>query len=123
MKVLLLYRRTMATLLRITTKGFPFCRLQDNQALPELPLAVLAKVLQHVPLQQRMQHCALTCRAWCTAADMATTTINRGCLPSKKLQSLSSWLKQHGKQLSSLGVASRWDAALPLPSWHCQLQV
>jgi hypothetical protein len=76
------------------------CRLQHNMAAQQLPTAVLASVLQFVPLKQRLLECALVYKAWSAAAAAATSTISlkRECVP----KSLEAWLRKHGGAVDSL---------------------
>jgi hypothetical protein len=97
--------------------------------LPQLPEDVLARILSHVPLQQRLGSCSLASRAMhAAAAAAATDAIQHNTL---KLQSsadaLSAWLQQYGSQaLKRLEIDTpdfiNCKVKLPLP-WHCLTQL
>jgi hypothetical protein len=84
---------------------------------------VLVLVLQHVPLSERMQSCALTCRSWHAAANQATTSITRSAEPEQQLQlayrvawSLPGWLFSHGNSLHiDVGFSREWQVHMRLP--------
>lgn len=72
---------------------------------------ILALLLQHVPQQERLQRCALTCRSWRAAANQATSSIRRSTDAEQQLQaayrvawSLPGWLSSHGRGISSLHI-------------------
>lgn len=66
----------------------------------QLPTAVLAQILQCVPLQQRLLGCALVCKAWAAAAVAATSSISlkKSYVPN----SFAAWMKKHGSKVGSL---------------------
>ena len=72
---------------------------------PELPAALWAQVLQHVPLQQRLSRCALVCKAWAAAAAAATVDIKVQLFGDEKLAALQSWLHRHSGHLCSFKLA------------------
>lgn len=81
-------------------------------AAAQLPIAVLARILQRVPQQQRLSACALVCNAWAAAAAAAThsitTEVSRTDL--NVVPSFEAWLQHH----DSLDVRGRWSK-LELP--------
>jgi hypothetical protein len=87
-----------------------------------LPAAVTALILQHVPLQGRLT-AATVCQSWAEAAALATSSIKHRALPAPKLTGLQSWLQQHGQQLTTLELCIKGapdKAVLQLPEL-CQL--
>lgn len=75
-------------------------------SISKLPTAVLAQILQqHIPLQQRMQSCAVVCSTWAAAAAMATTKIDLQLTPAK-VPALHAWLGsgQRAQQLVSFAL-------------------
>jgi hypothetical protein len=80
-------------------------------SISRLPDAALVQILQHVPLQQRMQSCALVCSTWAAAAVMATTKLALPLAPAT-VPALQAWLKsgQRAQQLVSLKLErpDRW---------------
>jgi hypothetical protein len=103
---------------------------QSTSAADQLPGALLARILQHVPLQQRLASCALVCKSWKPAAAAATdklsltvqqpgsksaATEGPAADPSSismtarqpeesclELSGVTAWLQQHGSNLNSL---------------------
>jgi hypothetical protein len=99
-----------------------------TKQLPQLPEDVLARILSHVPLQQRLGSCSLASRAMHAAAVAATDTIQHNTL---KLQysanALCAWLQQYGSQaLRGLEIDApdfmHCYVKLPLP-WQCLTQL
>ena len=83
-----------------------------------LPEALTAQILQHVPQQQRLQQCALACKAWASAAALATSHIEQKFKPGQDISAFESWLQQHAGQLESLQLSNEiWGEkhALQLP--------
>jgi hypothetical protein len=68
-----------------------------------LPAPVLAKVLQLVPQEQRLQHCASVCTHW-KAAGVSIEILR---LKNNKLPALQSWITQHAQQLVSIHATHR----------------
>jgi hypothetical protein len=97
------------------------------QGLLDFPLAVLARVLEHVPTQQRLSQCALVCQHFAAAAAIATNSISicnrRRCygssctgrhrLPDSKLPALQAWTQQHAGQLVSISFCGKHQLQLP----------
>lgn len=69
--------------------------------LSDLSVALTSQVLRHVPQQQRLTHCALVCRAWASAAAVATIHVERELTASTQ-SAIQDWLQQHAGQLLSL---------------------
>lgn len=96
-------------------------------SINHLPAALLAQILQHVPLQQRLRDCAVVCTAWAAAAALATSRIRTGFCHSKtaswnhqKQASLEAWLCKHGRGVQQLSVSHyHYDGKLR----HLQLPV
>lgn len=75
----------------------------DPPAVLSLPIALLAKVLQHIPLHQRLSSCALVSRELSAAAAVGTVHIAVANLPSgPRITALESWISKHGQQLQRL---------------------
>lgn len=83
---------------------------------PELPTVLLAQVLQHLPLQQRLKHAWLVSKAWQAAACAATTELQCSVKPGTAA-ALQAWISKHAAQLVSLNLSagSRGDVLLNLP--------
>jgi hypothetical protein len=80
------------------------CQIATPSQLPE---HVVAQVLRHVDLQQRLAFCSLVCRAWRAAAAAATSgvAVNTNKDGSQlKLQRLEQWLITHGAAVTQLTV-------------------
>lgn len=92
----------------------------------DLPQSLISRILQHVPLQQRLCSCALVCSTWAAAATAATSIITVQLLPGQ-LTDLQSWMKQHGQSLQQLEVNKkhtfRLDPARSVPEQQLQLQL
>jgi hypothetical protein len=64
---------------------------------------MLVRILQHVPLKQRLTRCVRVCTAWASAATAATTrVVQHPSQKCRKMQSLQSWLRLHGEHLQVL---------------------
>jgi hypothetical protein len=70
-----------------------------------LPEALTAQILQHVPQQQRLQPCALVCKAWASAAALATAHVELKRTRGQTISAFNSWLQQHAGQLESLQLS------------------
>lgn len=73
--------------------------------LSDLPAALTAQVLRHVPEQPRLTQCALVCRAWASAAAVGTVHVERELTASTK-STFQAWLDQHAGQLLSLQLSA-----------------
>mgnify|MGYP001811122859 CR=1 FL=1 len=97
------------------------------QGLLDFPLAVLARVLDHVPTQQRLSQCVLVCQHFAAAAVLATGSISicsrRSCcnssckqrvhLPKSKVPALQAWIGQHAGQLVNISFCGKQQLQLP----------
>lgn len=90
-----------------------------------LGLELLAQVLEHVPQDYRLYDCAVVCKTWRQAANMATSTASstlRCCTDQDGLNSLTAWLRRNSStgKLSSItvGITSEYDVKpiLTLPA-------
>jgi hypothetical protein len=106
------------------------CALQDNAHIQaqsktkmdcvhcsHLPQSVLVHILQHVPLQARLQHCALVSTAWAAAAAAATTHLTHrfpATAEAGHAKSMLRWIAKHGQEITSLQLLGR-DRGLVLP--------
>jgi hypothetical protein len=80
-----------------------------------LPEALIAEILQHVPQQQRLQQCALVCKAWASAAALATVHVERHLKEGQTFRGFHSWLDKYAGQLVSLQLTySHWRKHLVL---------
>lgn len=70
------------------------------------PVALVAKILQHVPQKKRLCQCALVCTAWATPAAQATVHVNRK-LRSSSVPSLQRWLEVHAGQVLSVRLRAK----------------
>jgi hypothetical protein len=76
-----------------------------------LPDALTAQILQHVPQQQRLQQCALTCKAWASAAALATVHVEQELqAEDQAIPALESWLQKHAGHLESLQLSHNVSA-------------
>jgi hypothetical protein len=82
-----------------------------------LPEALTAQILQHVPQQQRLQQCALVCKAWASAAAVATVHVEQKYKPAQTIPAIGSWLRQHAAQLESLQLSYRGRQRQPQLPW------
>jgi hypothetical protein len=86
-----------------------------------LPGTLLARVLLHVPQQQRLQHAAPVCSSFATAAAAATVSVDIDSLQTKQLPAFQAWIDRHAQQLVSISVKTPdWDADQP---WLSALQL
>jgi hypothetical protein len=68
-----------------------------------LPDALIAQILQHVPQQERLQQCALTCTAWASAAALATVHVEQVLKAhAQAIPACECWLHKYAGQLISL---------------------
>jgi hypothetical protein len=75
-----------------------------------LPPQLLALVLTHIPLAERLRSMARVCSAWRAAAVMATNSISTARLPSRQYDSfkfpsvkgLSDWLQAYAAAAAGL---------------------
>jgi hypothetical protein len=68
----------------------------------------VACILQHVPLRQRLNCCALVCRSWAAAAAAAPAEVNAE-LDSERCEQLQDWLAKHGGVV--VGLTTRLSTA------------
>jgi len=87
-----------------------------------LPSAVMMRILQNVPLGQRLRSCALVSRHWAAAAAAATTRIDpkgTGIMHNSDREQLPKWLSRRGSFVTSLvlkaGGGGKKLHALPYP--------
>jgi hypothetical protein len=66
---------------------------------------VLARILQHLPLQERLGSASLVSRAWSAAAVAATVDVSKTVKSAAKAKRLLAWLRQHGKYVASIQVS------------------
>jgi hypothetical protein len=72
-------------------------------SVASLPEALAARILHHVPQQQRLQQCALACKAWASAATLATVNVELTLQADGQAGPVfEGWLQQHAEQLESL---------------------
>lgn len=79
--------------------------LQVPTTLSDLPPALPAQVLSHVPQQQRLTQCALVCCTWASAATLGTVHVE-GRLEEENLPAFECWLQQRAGQLRTLKLLS-----------------
>lgn len=100
-----------------------FVDSQVQNSISMLPMALLARILQHVPQEERLASCALVSKAWAAAAAAATVSIHVEGLNSSKTASLQSWVELHARQLQSLRLQRRyWQSRSPLQLPCAELQ-
>jgi hypothetical protein len=79
---------------------------QTPSSAAALPEALTAQILQHVPQQQRLQQCALACKAWASAAVLATAHVQQKLqAKGRAIPDLQSWLQKHAGHLESLQLS------------------
>jgi hypothetical protein len=87
------------------------------QAICDLPVTLLAEMLKHVPLKERLSACALVCPAFASAAALSTTHLEI-LLPLQNVASFESWTQHHAEQCVSLKIGPKDHAhgcSLQLP--------
>jgi hypothetical protein len=78
----------------------------STSSVAALPEALTAQILQHVPQQQRLQHCALVCKAWASAAALATVNVEQTFkAEGQAILAFKSWLQKHAGHLESLQLS------------------
>jgi hypothetical protein len=92
--------------------GDDFDHATKGTPAPQLPDALMDRILLHVPLSIRLTTSASVCKAWAAAAVRATSSVQ--CTLKRqdaahKLPLLQTWLQQSGQQLTSLHVAPKAD--------------
>jgi hypothetical protein len=71
-----------------------------------LPEALTAQILLHVPQQQRLQQCALTCKAWAAAAALATVHVQQKFKPDvQAISAFNSWLQRYAEHIETLELS------------------
>lgn len=83
-----------------------------------LPAELLAKLLLHIPLGQRMGSCALVDKSWKSAAALSNESINVSNADPASTASLAAWLKSHANRVPIKSIAvqqSRPGSKLTLP--------
>ena len=79
---------------------------QTPSSAAALPEALTAQILQHVPQQHRLQQCALACKAWASAAALATAHVQQKLqAKGRAIPALESWLRKHAGHLESLQLS------------------
>jgi len=84
--------------------------------IPALPDAVVALILQYVPLKQRLGPCALVSRSWLDVAASIPPAFITAVLPQQhSCQSLHDWLTagQRGQHITKLQIALRASTGKP----------
>ena len=70
---------------------------QAPTSISQLPLQLLAEVLQHVEPCERLDSCTLVCSTWHAAVIAATTSISTTlAYAAEKYSALHAWLLRHG---------------------------
>lgn len=93
-------------------------------SVSDLPRGCLVHILHFVPLQHRLQSCALVTTAWQEASAAATTSIHKTSLDSARCSALLQWVSTCAQHLSKLelstppGFATSADATLLQPPPH-----
>jgi hypothetical protein len=78
----------------------------STSSFAALPEALTAQILQHVPQQQRLQQCALACKAWASAAVLATAHVEQTFqAEGQALPVFESWLQKHAGHIESLQLS------------------
>ena len=73
----------------------------------ELPEAVVACILQHVPLQERLTSCALVCRTWATAAALVPADVDVRLKDCEHRRQLQLWLGKHAGVVVALTAVGK----------------
>ena len=98
--------------------------LQAPTRISQLPLQLLAQVLQHVDLGERLGSCAFVCSTWHAAAIAATRSVTvhpgGGHDVPIRFASLHAWLLKHGQaaaigSLNVTGLGRVGKLQLPVP--------
>ena len=84
---------------------------QRPTSATSLPEALTAQILQHVPQQERLQQCATVCKAWASAAALATIHVQQGLQEDHARRAVEGWLEKHAGHLESLQL-SHSDTAM-----------
>jgi len=90
----------------------------DLQLL-DLPVALLVRIMQHVPLQQRLGVCTLVCHAFHTAAVEATDSVILTDMSRQaQCDNVAQWLQAHGGGVTRLDMRGQGLslACLPCPA-------
>jgi hypothetical protein len=87
-------------------------------AADQLPEALVARILQHVPLQQRLASCALVCKAWAPAAAAATNKLSLTVRPPVGQVAAT---KGPAADLSSISITARQPEDAFLELWFHRL--
>jgi hypothetical protein len=88
--------------------------LQVPTSFADLPAALTAQVLSHVPQAPRLTQCALVCRAWASAATLSTVDVQLN-LEANTVHAFNCWLQQHAGQLRTLRLGGGFSNPLRLP--------
>lgn len=79
--------------------------------MSDLPPEILSIILQHIPHQHRLSHCALVTPTWTRQAHLDITDMTLQDATPEACQSLQQWLQRCGQQVSSLSIAAAPAAA------------
>lgn len=85
--------------------------------MQQLPVALLPRILRHVPLSDRLSKAALVCRDWAKAATLSVQHLEYEQAkpwPEPTEPALMSWLTVYGGQLESLQLEQFFDFYGPL---------
>lgn len=85
---------------------------EDLDTGTPLPPALLAMVLQHVNLQQRLDACARVSTAWHAAAVLSTRRIELPACTQRKCSALGPWLTTTAHGVEAVSIAARYDSRI-----------
>lgn len=79
----------------------------SGTGISELPVEMLAGVLQHVPQRDRLTCCAVVNRKWRHATIMATSSVQYAADIEQGFNNLSAWLCSNAHLMQSIQVEQK----------------
>lgn len=76
----------------------------QGQDLPVLPVDVLTKTLQQVPLRERLSSCSLVCSSWAAAAAATSVHLEVELSSCIRWGHVLGWLRAHAGQATSINL-------------------
>ena len=86
----------------VSSAATSLASLAVSSELPDLPGPAVASILQHMPLRQRLNCCALVCCSWAAAAAAAPADVCAWLPSSERREQVQGWLDKHAGVVASL---------------------
>jgi hypothetical protein len=100
--------------LHIPASNSPVLQAKEGlDSAAALPVALWAKILQHVPQQHRLTQCALVCAACAAGAAQATVHLVHTVQQPDAAQALQSWLALHAGEILTIKMTGKVSYSKP----------